>query len=218
MSDESSPDLCEPGLYVNRELAWLAFNERVLDQARDARWPLLERLKFLAIHGSNLDEFYMIRVSGLHEQLDAHAEVKQADGLGVRDLLAQIRKLAQRQLNEAASLYREVLLPALAAVGIRVRSYADLSEAEREWTQQYFRASVFPVLTPLGVDPVHPFPFLSNLSLSLAVELHDPAISEHRFARVKVPEILPRFAPVGGGSDDVVLLEELIGHNLGDLF
>ena len=218
MSHESSPDLFDPGLYVNRELAWLAFNERVLDQARDARWPLLERLKFLAIHGSNLDEFFMIRVSGLHEQLDAHAETKQADGLGVRELLAQIRKLAQRQLNEAASLYREVLLPALAAVGIRVRSYADLSEGEREGTRAYFRASVFPVLTPLGVDPVHPFPFLSNLSLSLAVELHDPAISEHRFARVKVPEILPRFAPIGASHNDFILMEELIGQNLGELF
>jgi polyphosphate kinase len=215
---ENERDLEDPGLYFNRELSWLAFNERVLDQARNTRWPLLERLKFLAIHGSNLDEFYMIRVSGLHEQLDVSPEPKQADGLGVRELLAQIRKVAQRQLNEAASLYREGLLPELRAAGIRVRSYAELSEEEQRSARDYFRASVFPVLTPLGVDPVHPFPFLSNLSLSLAVELHDPAISEHRFARVKVPEILPRFAPVGGGSDDVVLLEELIGHNLGDLF
>src|SRR5690348_2532665 len=124
---ENDHDLTDPALYVNRELSWLAFNERVLDQARDPRWPLLERLKFLAIHGSNLDEFYMIRVSGLHEQLDAHAEPKQADGIGVRDLLAQIRKLAQRQLNDASSLYREILLAELAAVGIRVRAFADLS-------------------------------------------------------------------------------------------
>jgi polyphosphate kinase len=215
---ESNQDLSDPALYVNRELSWLAFNERVLDQARDPRWPLLERLKFLAIHGSNMDEFYMIRVSGLHEQLDAHAEAKQADGLGVRELLAQIRKVAQQQLNEAVNLYREVLLPALDAAGIRVRAFADLSEREQEWARAYFRASVFPVLTPLGVDPVHPFPFLSNLSLSLAVELHDPAISEHRFARVKVPEILPRFAPIGGKSDDFVLMEDLIGQNLSDLF
>src|SRR6185369_2085494 len=93
-AEQASPDLSDPSLFVNRELAWLAFNERVLDQARDARWPLLERLKFLAIHGSNLDEFYMIRVSGLHEQLDAHAQTKQADGIEVRDLLSQIRKLA----------------------------------------------------------------------------------------------------------------------------
>ncbi|RYZ09687.1 MAG: polyphosphate kinase 1 [Myxococcales bacterium] len=215
---EQEQDLTDPALYVNRELSWLAFNERVLDQARDSRWPLLERLKFLAIHGANLDEFYMIRVSGLHEQLDAHAEPKQADGIGVRDLLAQIRKVAQRQLNDASTLYREVLLAELSAAGIRVRAFTDLSELEQRWARDYFRASVFPVLTPLGVDPVHPFPFLSNLSLSLAVELHDPAISEHRFARVKVPEILPRFAPIGGKSEDFVLMEDLIGQNLGDLF
>jgi polyphosphate kinase len=215
---EHEQDLTDPSLYVNRELSWLAFNERVLDQARDTRWPLLERLKFLAIHGSNLDEFYMIRVSGLHEQLEAHPEPKQADGIGVRELLAQIRKVAQRQLNEAASLYSDVLLAELRAAGIRVRAFTDLSETEQGWAREYFRASVFPVLTPLGVDPVHPFPFLSNLSLSLAVELHDPAISEHRFARVKVPELLPRFAPVGGKSEDFVLMEDLIGQNLGELF
>src|SRR5262249_51046624 len=119
------------------------------------------------------------------------------------------------------ALYREVLLPALAAVGMRVRRFAELSEREQAWARQYFRASVFPVLTPLGVDPVHPFPFLSNLSLSLAVELHDPASSEHRFARVKVPEILPRFVAIGDKADeaqDFVLMEDLIGQNLGDLF
>ncbi|HYP87831.1 MAG TPA: polyphosphate kinase 1 [Polyangiaceae bacterium] len=219
--ETAAPDLSDPALFVNRELSWLAFNERVLDQARDSRWPLLERLKFLAIHGSNLDEFYMIRVSGLHEQLDAKALTKQADGIEVRELLAQIRKVAQKQLNEAARLYLDALVPELAAAGVRVRGYGDLSESEQRWARDYFRASVFPVLTPLGVDPVHPFPFLSNLSLSLAVELHDPASSEHRFARVKVPEILPRFAPIGDKLEearDFVLMEELIGENLGELF
>jgi polyphosphate kinase len=220
-SDAPPVDLHDPALYVNRELSWLAFNERVLDQARDARWPLLERLKFLAIHGSNLDEFFMIRVSGLHEQLDANVATKQADGIEVRDLLARIRKLAHRQLKEAELLYLEVLLPALTTVGSRVRTFRDLSEPEQAWAREYFRASVFPVLTPLGVDPVHPFPFLSNLSLSLAVELHDPAISEHRFARVKVPEILPRFVAIGDAHDetrDFILMEDLIGQNLSDLF
>ncbi len=214
-------DLSDPSLFVNRELAWLAFNERVLDQVRDRRWPLLERFKFLAIHASNLDEFYMIRVSGLHEQLDANAHTKQADGIEVRELLAQIRRVAQRQLNQAAMLYLDELLPELAAAGVRVRAFDELTEGEQSSARDYFRASVFPVLTPLGVDPVHPFPFLSNLSLSLAVELHDPASSEHRFARVKVPEILPRFAPIGGKLDaanDFILMEELIGRNLGELF
>jgi polyphosphate kinase len=221
LPEVSEPDLFEPSLYVNRELSWLSFNERVLDQARDARWPLLERLKFLAIHAANLDEFYMIRVSGLHEQLDAAVSTKQADGIEVRDLLAQIRKVAQRQLNEASLLYREGLISALAEKGIRVRSVGDLSEDELAWAKSYFRASVFPVLTPLGVDPVHPFPFLSNLSLSLAVELNDPSSSEHRFARVKVPEILPRFVAIGGKHDevtDLLLMEELIAENLQELF
>ncbi len=219
-SDVPPVDLHDPALYVNRELSWLAFNERVLDQARDARWPLLERLKFLAIHGANLDEFFMIRVSGLHEQLDANVMTKQADGIEVRELLAQIRKLAHRQLKEAELLYLEVLMPALAAAGSRVHAFRELPESDQAWAREYFRASVFPVLTPLGVDPVHPFPFLSNLSLSLAVELHDPAISEHRFARVKVPEILPRFVVIGGSKEahDFILMEDLIGQNLGDLF
>src|SRR5688572_4846323 len=126
--EASDHDLFEPSLYVNRELSWLSFNERVLDQARDGRWPLLERLKFLAIHGANLDEFYMIRVSGLHEQLDAAVTPKQADGIEVRELLARIRKVAQRQLNEASLLYREVLVGSLAQQGIRLRAFKDLSD------------------------------------------------------------------------------------------
>ncbi|HVY31340.1 MAG TPA: polyphosphate kinase 1 [Polyangiaceae bacterium] len=214
-------DFSEPSLYVNRELSWLAFNDRVLDQARDARWPLLERVKFLAIHGSNLDEFFMIRVSGLHEQLDASPHSKQADGIEVRELLKCIRKLTHRQMSDASHLYREVLAVELATAGIRLRTYDQLSERERRSAREYFRDSVFPVLTPLGVDPVHPFPFLSNLSLSLAVELHDPSIGEHRFARVKVPESLPRFAPIEGEKQeqrDFILMEELIGENLSELF
>ncbi|HEY6079699.1 MAG TPA: polyphosphate kinase 1, partial [Polyangiaceae bacterium] len=217
-------DHADPSLYVNRELSWLDFNERVLDQARDGRWPLLERCKFLAIHGSNLDEFFMIRVSGLHEQLDAHVNARQADGMDVRETLAQIRKLAQRQMAEASQLYHEVLVPALAEARIRIRDFDGLSREELAWARDYFLASVFPVLTPLGVDPVHPFPFLSNLSLSLAVELNDPSSAggEHRFARVKVPEILPRFVRIGPipGDDgyDFVLMEDLIANNLAELF
>jgi polyphosphate kinase len=222
MSSAPPPaDLHDPTLYVNRELSWLAFNERVLDQARDPRWPLLERSKFLAIQVANLDEFFMIRVSGLHEQLDASVTTKQADGLEVRELLAQIRTLAQRQTKDADRLYGEVLLPELTAAGLRVHAFSDLPREAQERARDYYRSSVFPELTPLGVDPVHPFPFLSNLSLSLAVELHDPTINEPRFARVKVPELLPRFVPLAGKQDDArdfVLLEDLIGENLGDLF
>jgi len=218
---ESPPSFDDAAAFVNRELSWLAFNERVLDQARDGHWPLLERLKFLAIHGANLDEFYMIRVAGLHEQLDAMVGPQQADGVSVSDCLAQIRSRAQRQLNEASTLYREVLLPELAAAGTRVRSYRELSDEQRQWATAYFHASVFPVLTPLGVDLAHPFPFLSNLSLSLAVELHDERTNEPRFARVKVPEILPRFVAIGvtnGDAQDFVLLEDLVAQHVGELF
>jgi polyphosphate kinase len=139
----------------------------------------------------------------------------------VRECLAQIRARAQRQLDEASTLYREVLLPALAGSGTRVRPYGELSEPQRQWAAEYFRAAVFPVLTPLGVDLAHPFPFLSNLSLSLAVELHDERNSEPRFARVKVPEILPRFVAIGvkhGDAQDFVFLEELIGQHVAELF
>ena len=137
-SDDQPPTalMQSPERFFNRELSWLAFNERVLDQARDSRWPLLERCKFLAIHGANLDEFYMIRVSGLHEQLDASVVPKQADGLEVRDLLAQIRKLAQRQLHESASLYLEVLVPELAAAGIRITRFRELAEADQAWARE----------------------------------------------------------------------------------
>ena len=213
-----------PSLYLNRELSWLAFNERVLEQAADERWPLLERCKFLAIFGSNLDEFFMIRVSGLHEQLESRVPTTAPDGLSPVEQLARIRARVTALVARASTLWSETLLPALGQAGIRVASFADLSESEREWTRAYFRAAVFPVLTPLAVDPLHPFPFLSNLSLSFAVEAENPQTHERRFARVKVPESLPRFVRVGGAeerasTEQVYLpLEELIAVNLDDLF
>jgi polyphosphate kinase len=218
-----SLEWASPLLYVNRELSWLAFNERVLEQAEDPRWPLLERCKFLAIFGSNLDEFFMIRVSGLHEQLESRVPSTAADGLSPVEQLARIRTRVTALVARASSLWAETLLPALAAVGVRVASFGDLSDAQRAWLRAYFRATVFPVLTPLAVDPLHPFPFLSNLSLSFAVEAENPQTHELRFARVKVPESLPRFVRVGGseerGSEHVYLpLEELIASNLDDLF
>ena len=230
MSFEPIPDdqeLHGPELYLNRELAWLAFNERVLDQARDRSWPVLERIKFLAIFGSNLDEFFMIRVSGLHEQLQSQAPSTAPDGLSAIEQLARIRALVMRLTQAAVSLWLNELLPELAKNEIRVRSFSDLSLAQREWARAYFRRSVFPVLTPLAVDPVHPFPFLSNLSLSLAVEAEHPLTSERRFARIKVPESLPRFvliaphdeeSPRSSEAADYVALEELIASNLADLF
>jgi polyphosphate kinase len=219
-------DLKQPALYVNRELSWLAFNERVLDQAALERWPLLERLKFVAIHASNLDEFFMIRVSGLHEQLEAVMIEPSPDGLGPRQQLDRIGEIVRRQVARSSALLRETLLPALAEHGVRVVTWSQLSADAKRAARRYFRRAVFPVLTPLAVDPGHPFPFLSNLSLSLAVEARDPETKQRKFARVKVPESLPRFIPLasieperdGAGAREFLLLEELIASNLEDLF
>jgi len=213
-------DLDDRALWINRELSWLAFNERVLDQAGDPSWPLLERVKFLAIFGSNLDEFFMIRVSGLHEQLESTAVVPGPDGASPREQLARIREVVERLVGTASGLVAQ-LTSALSTAGIRLRSWDDLDPEKRARARAYFREGVFPLLTPLAVDPVHPFPFLSNLSLSLAVEAEDPTSGVRRFARVKVPETLPRFVEIGAnddGSVDLLPLEELIAANLADLF
>jgi polyphosphate kinase len=227
-------DLADPSLYFNRELSWLAFNERVLKQAELADWPLLERLKFLAIHASNLDEFFMIRVSGLHEQLEAAVQDATPDGLSPREQLTRIGQIVRGQGEAVERLLARELRPALSAQGIHLRDWADLTPEARQAARHYFRRSVFPVLTPLAVDPGHPFPFLSNLSLSLAVETRDPDTKDRGFARVKVPEILPRFvpfsafdgapatpaAPAAGPSApaEFLPLEQLIAANLDDLF
>jgi polyphosphate kinase len=222
-------DLADPALYFNRELSWLAFNERVLAEAQLPHWPLLERVKFLAIYYSNLDEFFMIRVSGLHEQLEAALLDTTSDGLSPRDQLTRIGHLVRAQGEAASKLFSEGLVPALGAQGLHIRDWKSLDADTRRAARQYFRRSVFPVLTPLAVDPGHPFPFLSNLSLSLAVEARDPETKERKFARVKVPESLPRFVPCAtfdGGADgtgpsaqfEFLPLEQLIAANLDDLF
>ena len=203
----------------------------MLNEALDPRWPLLERLKFLAIYSSNLDEFFMIRVSGLHEQLEAAALVEASpDGLSAREQLARIGQIIRGQLETAAALLADDLLPALAERGIRIRDWSALDAETKRLARKYFRRSVFPVVTPLAVDPGHPFPFLSNLSVSLAVEARDPETKERKFARIKVPEILPRFVPfesfdagragaaAGDGPCDFLPLEQLIAANLDDLF
>ncbi|HEY8946419.1 MAG TPA: polyphosphate kinase 1 [Polyangiaceae bacterium] len=217
----------EPPLYINRELSWLAFNGRVLDQAADPRWPLLERVKFAAIFGSNLDEFFMIRVSGLHEQLESKVDIELPDRLSVAAQLARIGEVVRVQLRECGRLLHQELLPALAEAGVRILSWDDLSADQQRFARDYFRDKVFPVLTPLAVDPAHPFPFLSNLSLSLGVEVENPETQERRFARVKVPESLARFVslPVEGSAPpehpprhDFIALEDLIAANLEQLF
>ncbi|MEP6802396.1 MAG: polyphosphate kinase 1 [Acidobacteriota bacterium] len=218
----TSPDdrLTDRALYFNREISWLAFNRRVLEEALDPAWGLLERLKFLAIFHSNLDEFFMIRVSGLHEQLEAAVTERSADGLSAQEQLKTICEIVRRDCGLAVATLTGDVLPGLRRSGLRLSSWAEISLPARRELTAYFETVVFPVLTPLAFDPAHPFPFLSNLSLSLAVELSEKDEGKPFFARVKVPPSLPRFVPVPGESGDAefVLLEDLIEAHLSNLF
>ncbi len=191
-------DVRHPSLYLNRELSWLEFNRRVLHEAQDPRTPLLERLKFLGIFASNLDEFFQVRVAGLRKQVAARYHEATSDGLTPEEQLAAISVLVgELQRQHDRCLMTEVL-PALARAGVElVTTWAALTPADREYLAEYFTAQVFPVLTPLAVDPAHPFPYISNLSLSLAVVLRGSDGEEH-FARVKVPKIIPRWVPLPG--------------------
>ncbi len=203
--------------YLNRELSWLDFNARVLEEALDERVPLLERLKFLAIFSTNLDEFYMVRVAGLRRKVAAGATQYPPDPLAPPEQLEAIRTRVTALLERRRHVLREQLWPALAAHGIRVLRVDELTPDELQTVGAFFESQVFPVLTPLAVDPGHPFPYISNLSLSLAVEIRDPDTDEDHFARVKVPRSLPRWIPVGTGHR-FVALEDLIGANLEALF
>jgi polyphosphate kinase len=211
-------DLADPSNYFNRELSWLDFNLRVLELAEDDSVPLLERTKFAAIYTSNLDEFFMVRVAGLHDQIEAGVERPGIDG---RTPSQTLEELHQRVLDRGARLARcvsELLLPALARRGIVVKRVADAGEAERTALAEHFRRVIFPALTPLAVGPGQPFPYISNLSLSLGVIVRDPESAHTTFARVKVPtEILPRFVRLGEGTS-FVLLEDVIAHHLDSLF
>jgi polyphosphate kinase len=211
----SSTSLALP--YLNRELSWLAFNSRVLAEACDPRVPLLERLKFLAIFSTNLDEFYMVRVAGLRRKVSAGAAPFAPDPLQPADQLEMIRLRVRDLLQRRNVQLHDVLLPALAQREIRLVSMAELSGEERARVDGYFEREVFPVLTPLAVDPAHPFPYISNLSLSLAVDVRDPVTGKAHFARVKVPRSLPRWVSFGR-AHAYVPLEALIGANLGTLF
>lgn len=206
----------DPG-FLNRELSWLEFNARVLHEAQDERTALLERVKFLAIFSSNLDEFYMVRVAGLRRQLSAGVLQTPPDGLTAAEQLDLIDARV-RELNAAArSLLLDELIPRLQAIGVDLRLDGQLEGGERETVDRYFEDQVFPVLTPLAVDPGHPFPYISNLSLSLAVELRDPERGDVRFARVKVPKSLPRWVPTGNHTT-FVPLESVIADRLDALF
>ncbi len=216
-TDESPIDLHDPALYLNRELSWLEFNRRVLTLATDATIPLLERVRFLSIFHTNLDEFFMVRVAGLKQQVAAGVTTRSADGRSPSEQLAAIAARLHPMIVTAQETFHEQLQPLLARNGVRVTRLAELDASHRISLDRYFEDEVFPVLTPLAVDPGHPFPYISNLSLSLAVTVRDRKSGQRRFARVKVPEVLPRFVPVEG-TDAYVPLDDLITARLGRLF
>jgi polyphosphate kinase len=213
--------LDDPSFYISRELSWLEFNDRVLEEALDARNPLFERLKFVAIYGTNLDEFFMIRVAALKQQIEAQVVRRSEDGRLPTEHLAAISERLRESLPRQMRLLNDDLLPALEHEGIRLMRVAELDDETQAALERTFDDSVFPVLTPLAVDSGHPFPYISNLSLSLAVELEEATSDgiELHFARVKIPPTLPRFVPVEGAEDRrFVLLEDLIAHHLDGLF
>ncbi|MEM1279888.1 MAG: polyphosphate kinase 1 [Cyanobacteria bacterium P01_H01_bin.152] len=220
----SSIDLSEPQYYLNRELSWLKFNDRVLHGAIDPRTPLLERLKFIAIFSSNLDEFFMVRVSGLLEQVSAGVKTKTADGLSPAAVMTAIRAHLRPQLQQQHTFFQTELRPQLRQYGVHLLDYKECKPQQQAYLKQYFERQIFPVLTPLSVDPAHPFPRLSNLSLNLAVAVTNPETKIQKFARVKVPNNLPRFIglPPELIEDGTVwagtTLEEIIGNNLDLLF
>lgn len=206
---------------INRELSWLAFNSRVLEEARDPSNPLLERLRFLTIFHTNLDEFFMIRVSGLTEQIAADVEVLSADGLSPRAQLGRIREITGRALSEAQRCFTDDLRPLLEHNRIHLCHYTDLSTEQKAWWDQWYKRNVHPILTPLAVSPTLPFPFISNLSLNLAVYVSSPS-GDTRLARIKVPRGLARLLPFEGNGQEsgwrFLPVEELIAANLHTLF
>src|SRR5437762_267730 len=203
--------------FFNRELSWLDFNARVLHEAIDPRTPLLERVKFLGIFSNNLDEFFMVRVAGLKRQLSAGVTARSPDGLTPQQQLAAIARRLGPLIDAQQSCLAN-LLGRLADNDVILEDVESLSPAEFSALDEYFEREVYPVLTPLALDPGHPFPYISNLSLSLAVRLRDPADGSTHLARVKVPKSLPRFVPITGRPTHFVPLERVIGANVGALF
>ena len=206
--------------FLNRELSWLDFNARVLELAEDDELPLLERMKFLAIFASNLDEFYMVRIAGLKRRQSTGLSVRSPDGLPIRDQLAKINARTQDLVHRHANVFDKDVAPRLEEHGIRIVHWADLGDSESIRLREYFRDQVFPVLTPLAVDPAHPFPYISGLSLNLAVSVRDPETGAPRFARIKVPNNVPRFVPVMLQQEGTTFLplEDLISAHLTQLF
>ena len=233
-------NLSDPQYYFNRELSWIEFNRRVLQEAIDPRTPLLERLKFLSIFSSNLDEFFMVRVASLNDQVEAEVQKLSADGKTPQEQLSTVLAGVRPIITQQHQHFDRILRPELAVHGIHLLDYIDLSQEQRAYLHEYFESQVFPVLTPLAVDPSHPFPYISNLSLSLVVVIKDPENQEEHVARLKVPEMLARFVPLpietyptpsdspeatpSDAEKSVpavwagVPLEQVIAHNLESLF
>ncbi len=210
-------DLISSDTYINRELSWLDFNERVFALTGREDFPLLEKAKFLAIWASNLDEFFQVRVAGLKEQMAHGLRSATPDGLTPGQQLAAIRTVAYSQYQEVSKRFLSEVAPALAKEGIVFGDYSTLDDDDREFLDQQFNELVFPVVTPLAVDPAHPFPYISNLSLNLAIFVRNPETTLTRFARVKIPPILPRFVVLPDG-ERFIALEQVIAAHLDSLF
>jgi polyphosphate kinase len=230
---EAIHNLEDPRLYLNRELSWLEFNKRVLEEAEDPSHPLLERVKFLSIFFNNLDEFFMIRISGLREQLSSGVLEAAIDGMSPSDQLGQIREALLQSFSRVTRCWQDELLPRLVEADIRILSYKNIKPKQRSLLRRYFRKEIFPALTPLAFDPSHPFPHISNLTINLAVVAKDPERGEC-FARIKVPSLFPRLVRIpdesqvsddeqlglgsGPESTNFVWLEDIIAANLDMLF
>jgi len=204
--------------YFNRELSWIAFNQRVLQEGLDSRTPLLERVKFFSIFSTNLDEFFMVRVAGTKKKITEEEEILTDDGITPEVQLQAVYKALLPLIQKQHQSFEYHLRHELKQANINILNYTDLDSKHHEYLKQYFYEKVFPVLTPLAVDPAHPFPYISNLSLNLAVVVQDQATQEKFFARVKVPHLLPRFVSIPTEPHTFVPLEQVISHNLEALF
>jgi len=213
----AGPDTPGPPRYLNRELAWLDFNARVLALAEDTSQPLLERAKFLAIFSSNLDEFFQVRVAALRDKQAAGLGTTSADGLSPVEQLRLIRPRVEELIGRHAAVFLGDIVPGLSDAGVVLSDWESLDDDDREYLVDVFERRIFPVLTPLAVDPGHPFPYISNMSLNLAVSVRDPGTGARRFARLKVPPLLPRFVVMPDG-ERFVALEQVIAAHLGSLF
>ena len=229
---EGVPDLNDPLLYINRELNWIEFDRKVLDEACDPKTPLLEQLKFLAIFHNNLDEFFMVRVANIIRQFKIGAPSTSADGLAPVKQLAEIRRRVLGMLTRAQNHWKQKLLPELAKKGINIVRYKDLTVKQKDFLEGYFLNEIYPILTPQAIDAGHPFPTISNISINILIELESED-GNVRYARLKCPNNMPRFifvprtkesayAELGfnsnGRDDDIILIEDLIREHLDKLF